>query len=151
MNIASTQFSLSTESFEIYLSGCDGICGKSCHNYELIDFNIGNDYKIELPKIIEKIKEFDCLIKKIWILGGEPLLQNHSELCDLIQAINLHTNKELWLWTRFEINEIPMEIITLCDYIKTGRYIDNLKTENNIQYDIKLATSNQNIFKIKGD
>ena len=35
----------------------------------------------------------------------------------------------------------------LCDYIKTGEYDESLKCENNIQYGIKLATSNQKINK----
>ena len=35
----------------------------------------------------------------------------------------------------------------LCDYIKTGSYIEELKCDDNIQYGIKLATSNQKINK----
>lgn len=148
MNIASTQFTLSTKSLEIYLSGCDGACGESCHNYELRDFNIGVDYKNEMPKIINKIKDFDLLIDNIWILGGEPMLQNLKELFNLISTLKTQTNKSIWLWTRFGIEDVQSCISAQCDYIKTGMYIESLKCDNNIQYGIKLATSNQKIIKL---
>jgi len=147
MNIASTQFTLKNRSFEIYLSGCDGLCGTSCHNYELRDFNIGIPYQQKIFDIIEKIKDFDLLIDNIWILGGEPLLQNHDELTNLLCDLKT-TNKKIWLWTRFNLDEVPLNIKDKCDYIKTGMYIPKLKTEENIQYGIKIATLNQTINKI---
>lgn len=39
------------------------------------------------------------------------------------------------------------EYLQYFDYVKIGRYDENLTTDNNIQYGIKLATSNQIIFK----
>lgn len=147
MKIAATQYTLETESFEIYISGCDGVCGKHCHNPELWDFNIGVDYELKLPKILSKIKEFDTLIKWIWILGGEPLLQDKKKLIKLLKQLK-KTNKPVVLFTRFELQNIPKEIIKICDYIKTGKYIKHLTTNNNIQYGIKLSTSNQQIHKI---
>jgi hypothetical protein len=33
-------------------------------------------------------------------------------------------------------------------YIKTGRYIEEFKCNDNIQYGIKLASSNQQIYKL---
>lgn len=147
MNIAATQYTLKYKSFELYLSGCDGICGKKCHNKELWDFNLGKPYQQETYKIIHKVKEFDNLIDNIWILGGEPLLQNHDELLNLICDLKT-TDKKIWLWTRFEIDDIPQKIKEQCDYIKTGRFIEELKCDNNIQYSIKLATRNQKIIKL---
>jgi len=149
MNMASTQYSLDTESFEIYLSGCNGKC-KGCHNPELKDFSLGVPLSpLVLEDIIKKIKRFDTLIKHVWILGGEPLNQNHDEVISLIRGLKI-ANKNIWLWTRYEIQQIPTGIKNLCDYIKCGEYKEDLKTENNIQYGIKLATSNQKIY-IKGE
>lgn len=147
MKIVSTQYTLQYSSFEIYVSGCDGFCGEACHNYEIQDFNLGNKYEEELPKIINKIKEFDNMIDWVWILGGEPLLQNTSELYDMIKTIKSDTQKKIFLWTRFDLENVPDNIKEICDYIKTGHYNECLKTENNIQYEIKLATSNQKINK----
>lgn len=150
MKIVSTQYTLSTKTFEIYVSGCDGICGKQCHNYELRDFDLGEDYDVVLPKIISKIKDSDSMIENIWILGGEPLLQDKYDLTDMVSQLKL-LNKKMWLFTRFELEEIK-EIYSeykLFDYIKCGKYISNLIVDNNIQNGIKLATSNQYIIEVK--
>ena len=147
MNIVSTQYTLQYNALEIYVSGCDGFCGKACHNYEIQDFNLGAKYTEELPKIINKIKEFDNMIDWIWILGGEPLLQDTDELYDMISILKNTTNKKIFLWTRFELKDVPICIKNICDYIKTGFYNENLKTKNNIQYEIYLATANQKINK----
>lgn len=146
MNIAATQYSLNTKSFEIYVSGCNGNC-KGCHNLELRDFHLGNPLTPSyINNIITKIQEFDDLIKNIWILGGEPLDQNIDELEVLLKEIRV-TSKPIWLFTRYNLNDIPNKIKILCDYIKCGEYIEHLKTDTNIQYGIKLATSNQKIYK----
>ena len=44
------------------------------------------------------------------------------------------------------INDVE-ELLPFLDWVKIGRYIESLTTDNNIQYGIKLATSNQNIYK----
>lgn len=147
MNIFSTQYTLKYKAFEIYLSGCDGLCD-GCHNHELFDYSIGKDYKSRINSIIKKISEFDSLIENVWILGGEPLLQDYNELLELLKQIN-KTQKHVWLWTRFEIQDIPFEIKEQCHYIKTGKFIPQLATENNIYYNVKLATSNQKIIKME--
>jgi hypothetical protein len=40
------------------------------------------------------------------------------------------------------------ELLNYNIYIKYGRYIEELKIDNNIQYGIKLASINQGIIKI---
>lgn len=146
MNIAATQYNLKNKAFEIYLSGCDGKC-KGCHNKELQDYSIGRYYKLELDDILDKINDFDLLIDHVWILGGEPLLQNLDELRELLYILKHITKKRIWLWTRFDLKHIQPTIINQCDYIKTGEYIEELKCENNVQHGINLASSNQKIIK----
>ena len=58
-----------------------------------------------------------------------------------------NANKELWVWTRYNLKDCPDFEKKLCDYIKTGEYNESLKCDDNIQYGIKLATSNQKINK----
>lgn len=148
MNILATQYTLDTKSFEIYLSGCKGNphC-KGCHNPLSWDFNNGelydDNYKIKIEK---KIKEFKFLIDNIMVFGGEPLDQNHKELEKLLEDLYEY-NIPIWIFTRYEINEIPDFVIKYCDYIKCGRYIPELSCDNNIQYGVKLATSNQKMYK----
>jgi anaerobic ribonucleoside-triphosphate reductase activating protein len=145
MNIAATQYTLETKSFEIYVSGCKGNC-KGCHNPELRDFNIGNPLtQNTITHIIDKIHEFDSLIDHIWILGGEPLDQDSMTLQELLGELQI-TNKPIWLFTRFELDDVPDIIKQHCDYIKCGSYIGELQTSDNWQHGIQLATSNQNIY-----
>jgi len=81
-------------------------------------------------------------------MGGEPLDQPLEELYDMLKNLNT-LNKKIWLFTRFELNEVPECIKEQCDYIKTGRYNEKLKTNNYIKYGVKLATSNQQIYKVR--
>lgn len=148
MKIASTQYTLKTKSFEIYLSGCAGNPKCSgCYSPELWDFNFGDEISSNFfLKAIEKIKRFDSLIDNIFIIGGDPLDQPKEELISLVKEF-IPMNKKIWLFTRKELEEIPTEIKDIFDYIKTGKYIPELITEDNIQCGIKLATSNQKIHK----
>lgn len=147
MNIAATQFSLNYSSFEIYVSGCDGTC-EGCHNPELWDYSIGDPYETQIEKIKQKVGEFDSLIKWIWILGGEPLLQNTIELSSMLSKLR-ECQKPIVLFTRFELDQIPKGIVSLCDYIKTGLYIKELEVEDYKVHGIKLATSNQKVYNVR--
>ncbi len=146
MRIASTQYTANTKSFEIYLSGCYGSCF-NCHNPELKDFNIGEELDEDyIEEILDKINTFNNLIDNIWILGGEPLDQNQIELLSLLYTLNSCTDKKIWLFTRYELDEIPNEVKNLCDYIKTGCYEESLKVDDYVMYGVKIATSNQKIY-----
>ena len=148
MNILGTQYTLNTKSFEIYLSGCKGNphC-RGCHNPESWDFNNGTKFNTNYRnQIAEKIQQFDSLIENIMIFGGEPNDQNLDELKELLLFIKVF-NKSIWLFTRYGIDEVPYFEKEICDYIKCGGYIPELKSDNNIQYGIKLATDNQKIYK----
>ena len=150
MKLASTQYSLGNKSFEIYISGCKEHPCIGCCNEELWEENIGIELtNEELIKIKSKIKEFDTLIDNIFVLGGEPVEKPTEELEWLLKELK-ETNKEIWLFTRFELEEVPQQIKKYCSYIKTGRYDKTQLTENNIQMDIKLASKNQKIHKING-
>ena len=148
MNIVSTQYTLSTKSIEIYLSGCSGEpkC-KGCHNPELWDFNIGENWKDKISDILTKCEEFSNVVNNIMIFGGEPLDNDRQELIDLLFTLNNDTILDVWLFTRYELDKISEDIKHLCNYIKCGRYDEKLLTDDNIQYGIKLATSNQKIYK----
>lgn len=149
MNILATQFTLANKSFEIYVAGCNALphC-KGCHSEESWDFNAGEKYTdIYLSELCKKIKEFDSLIDKVWILGGDPLDNNLEEVCEMASQF---IDKEVWLFTRYSLDEVKNKLkinINIFDYIKCGRYEEDLITDDNIQYGIKLATSNQKVYK----
>jgi anaerobic ribonucleoside-triphosphate reductase activating protein len=129
------------------LSGCHGNC-LDCYNPELKSFYVGEyiDKEVKL-RILHKINLFKSLINNVWIVGGEPLDNNQLELIDLLKFIKINTCTVIWLWSRYDIGRISTNIKQYCDFIKSGEYIPELKTEANIQYGITLATSNQNIYK----
>lgn len=147
MNILGTSYTLQHNSLDIYLAGCSGSphC-VGCHNPESWDFNKGTPYDLDYFTIIkQKVETFDSLINNIMIFGGEPLDQKLLDFLDFLLDLK-KLQKRIWLFTRYELSEIPDYIKHLCDYIKTGRYDPNLLVEDNIQYGIKLATSNQKIY-----
>lgn len=90
--------------------------------------------------LVEKKDLYD----NIAILGGEPLHQEELEY--LLSMVS--TLKPVWLYTSYEIDEVPDSIKQYCTYIKTGQYIEELKASN-IQEGILLASSNQKIVKVR--
>lgn len=148
MNILGTQYTLNMKAFEIYVSGCIGNphC-KGCHNPESWDFSAGDSYDEKFEsKIKTKINEFHNLIENIMIFGGEPNDQNHDELKHMLEFLQ-QFNLPIWIFTRYSLDEIPDFEKDICEYIKCGSYQPELTCDNNIQYGIKLATSNQHIYK----
>jgi anaerobic ribonucleoside-triphosphate reductase activating protein len=131
-----------TRALEIYLSGCNRTpkC-KGCHNPELWDFSKGINMSIN--GILAFIKKLPPSIRSIAVMGGEPLHQ--PKLKELLEALRT-TNKTIWLYTSYELHEIPKEIRLLCDFIKTGKYEETLQIKGE-----RVATSNQKIFKRKGE
>ena len=106
MNIISTQYTLANRSFEIYLAGCNAQphC-EGCFSPETWDFNVGESATPEkIQEITDKIIEFDSMIDNIWILGGDPIDQNPSELFTLVDALR-RLKKDLGLFTRHELFE----------------------------------------------
>lgn len=146
MRIISTQYTLKYKSFEIVISGCSGNHCVGCHSPETWNFDLGEDYNEKLPIILSKIRKSSDMIDWVWVYGGEPLDNNLTDLEDMLTQIK-EIGKSIMLFTRYNIADVPDNIKLLCDYIKSGRYEQELKTDNNIQYGIKLATSNQKIYK----
>jgi len=148
MNILYTDYTLKNKSLDIYVAGCSANphC-IDCHNSETWDFNQGVEYNEKYLKYLKtRIKDFDLLIDNIMLFGGEPLDQNHDELIKMLSDLK-QFDKKIWIFTRFEIEEIPQEILKYCDYIKTGRHMPELTTENNIRFGIKLSSQNQKIIR----
>lgn len=148
MNFISIDFTLSQRSIDIYLAGCSGVPKCSgCHNPESWDFNIGKPISEIFSKIESMLRTGGHLIENIMIFGGEPIDQNHSELELLLNDLKLY-QKKIWVFTRYEIQEVPDFVKTRVDFIKTGRYIPDLTCVDNVQFGIKLSTSNQKIHEV---
>lgn len=149
MNILATQYTLPYRSLEIYVAGCNGNphC-EQCFNPESWNFENGTKYTQNYfnEKIKQKVTTYSDLIKNIMIFGGEPLDQNHTDFMQMLKDLH-NLNLPIWIFTRHDIKSVPNDVKKYCTYLKCGRYIPNLKTDSNVQYGIKLATSNQKIYK----
>lgn len=154
LKFAHIEYSISTRSLDIFVVGCaaNPPC-KDCCNPEIRDFNLKGGYST--PTIIAKIAQLDMkygnLIDKLILVGGD-FCDNYKiykdETTEFLIQLKEITSKPLFLFTRYELDDIPKSLLELIDYVKTGAYIPELKTNDNIQEGIKLATSNQQIFKV---
>ena len=149
MNIITTQYSLKYKSLETIIAGCRGDNGKhcdGCHSPETWDFNQGDEYQDVLLAVADKVIDYNNMIDWLWVYGGEPLDQRHDELKDMLKFLD-KLDKPIVLFTRYFIEQVPDFVKEYCEYIKCGAYISALKIDNNVQYGITLATSNQKIYK----
>lgn len=152
LQIAHIDYSIATKSLDIYTIGCNGKCCE-CYNTELKDWDIkGLSKEFTLQRLDELNSKFGKMIDKIIVVGGDPVDAwfNTSGLGKLLKGIKQAINKPIYLFTRYSLEDIPAELKKLVDYIKTGAYIPELTTNNNVQFGIKLATSNQKIYKMEG-
>ncbi len=147
MNIAATQYSGKYRALEIYVSGCKGPHCPGCHNSDIQTFDCGTKFDEDMAKfILTKIHLFDNMIDRIWILGGEPLDQDTGDLSYLFEML-IRTGKEIWLFTRYDLREIPEFILAKCSYVKSGRYDETMVIEEKEMYGVTLGSSNQTIYK----
>ena len=134
---------------EIYVSGCKGNphC-EGCHNPETWSFELGEEYS---PNLFigwkNKVESFRGIVKNIMIFGGEPLDSDCEEMLKDLSTLGL----PIWLFTHYDLDEVPDYVKEHCTYIKCGRYVKSMVTDNNIQYGIKLATSNQMLYNKGAD
>lgn len=142
-------------SLTIFFSQCPHMC-EGCQNPSTWrDNNTGKDFTKEVQdNIIKHIKENEQYYDALVFSGGDPMY--HVNIINTLEfAKSFKTkfpNKDIWLYTGYTFEQInedkqKIELLNICDYIKCGRYIQELKTIDNIQYSIRIATSNQKIYK----
>lgn len=154
----------------LFVQGCDRHCF-NCFNPDTWDFNGGKEWTEETKNKFIKLIDRPY-INRISVLGGEPLAeQNLDEVLSLIKEIRISLpDKTIWLYTGFRWNYImnyqPVEtddfdyieesyndglmekrkrIISLCDVVIDGEYIDEQK-------DLTLkfrGSSNQRVIDVK--
>ena len=121
----------------ISISGCPLRC-KNCHSAFTWDPKFGEILTDELMEIlIQKNKYASCVL----FYGGEWQLER---LLELIQIVKNH-NLKVCLYTGLILDEIKAtkpKLLEVLDYIKVGRYIEELGGLNK-------KTTNQKLFKIE--
>ena len=125
----------------LFLQGCSKNC-KECHNAGIKEHGEGT--MVSIDKLLMFI-ESHCCNKTITISGGEPLEQMDS-LEILIRNLKAK-DYNICVYTGWEIESVPKNILEFVDYIKTGSFINDLKNPE-IQY---VGSSNQHMFSIYND
>lgn len=148
----------------LFVQGCHFHC-YNCFNSETWDFNGGKEWNEDIKgkflKLIDK-----PYIKRVTILGGEPLANENLEaVLSLTKEIRiLYPDKTIWIYSGYTWNQImhPVitddfnpardklikmrkEIVANCDVLIDGRYVDELR-------DITLhwrGSSNQRVIDIQ--
>ena len=110
----------------LFLQGCDRCC-EGCHNISTWDISKGMEY--EITELVELLKE-GCRNRKITITGGEPLYQKEA-LTELVKALK---GFDICLYTSYELDEVPSEILKHIKYLKTGRYDSRFRTTTTPYY-----------------
>ena len=147
MNINFIEYSILTKSLDIFFAGCNNRCINCC-NPELMSFENGTNYIEWFSKIDHYLKDYHLLIKRVFLVGGSPNHQNPEQMELFMEGLKRRCEGiDIFMFCGEDLDEVQDIFKKYCDYIKCGAYIPTLKCENNIQYGIKLATSNQKIYK----
>lgn len=120
MNIARLDYNHDTGALEIYVSGCTRGC-KGCHNPELHDFNAGRPWADWVGLLAA-----EYYTTRVMVMGGEPMEQDHKELCALLDFLADHYT-EIWLFTGHTI--IPDTVWDRVHVFKTGAYLEHCKSD----------------------
>ena len=98
----------------LFVQGCESRC-EDCHNSNTWDINRGKS--VPISDLVTEIRS-QAFNKNLTISGGEPLLQIQAVL-DLIRNLN---DFSIALYTGFELEEVPKNLLDYLDYIKVGKY-----------------------------
>ncbi len=104
----------------LFVQGCERKCVE-CHNPTTWDKNKG--FLVNINDIIIELRK-RCNNKKLTISGGEPLLQ-YPVILELVKNIQ---DFDIALYTGFELQEVPKEILKFIKYIKVGCFIKEKRT-----------------------
>lgn len=133
----------------LFVSGCTNNC-IGCFNKDLQDFNYGLKWTSETEDEFLKYVKYDN-IKGVNILGGEPMEQTmDDDLYNLLTRIKKETQKDIWLWTGYLIEDIlkdegKLKILKLVDVLVDGRFeID--KRDISLKY---RGSFNQRVIDVK--
>ena len=117
----------------IWLAGCIHKC-KGCWSPETWNPNQGNSLTDTKEELIEHLS--NPMMTGVSLLGGDPLYhyieEDDKELLELLKLCKKY-NKDIWLWTGYEEEEIPNDVRKLIDVSITGKF-DITKRDLNLPY-----------------
>lgn len=109
----------------IFVPGCSHNC-EGCHNKELQDPN--NYQEITMDGFASKLLEYmNPLVDGFTLTGGDPMFNpnNANRILHIINGIK-EDNQDVWLYTGYEIERLPYEILDKVDFVVDGKYEKDL-------------------------
>lgn len=131
----------------IFVTGCTHNCF-NCFNKELQNFSYGDIWtNEETQKVIDYLQLPQ--VAGLSLLGGEPM-QNAKSLTMVLTDIKQHTNKSIWCWSGFTLEQILLnknmtELLKKIDVLVDGKFEEDKK-------DLTLkfkGSSNQRVINVK--
>ena len=130
----------------IFFSGCRRNC-KGCHNPEAQDFNYGEEItEDKINDIMKKVQDAGNV--GITLTGGHALEPENYEMATIIANKAKQMGLTIWLYTGYIYEQIPimyMDLISICDVLVDGPFIENLKTTESLYR----GSSNQRLIDIQ--
>ena len=132
----------------IFTQGCPIRCF-NCFNKETWDYDKGDEWTETEEGIVIKLMSASH-IKRLSILGGEPLIDRNIEpITNLLKRIRkLYPNKKIWLYSGQCLENMKKEcqnVLCLVDVLVDGPYIDSKK---NYKLEWR-GSSNQRVINMK--
>lgn len=121
----------------LFVQGCQQRC-EDCHNPSTWAINAGK--AVPIGEVVSELRR-RSLNRKLTISGGEPLLQGPAVL-ELVTELN---DFNIVLYTGFEIEDVPKELLDHLDYIKVGNY-DKEKHCTTVDY---IGSTNQRFINLR--
>lgn len=123
----------------IFFQGCNRRC-LNCHNQNTWSIEGGKEF--EIGEIYQELQKEKNPYKRVTISGGEPLLQKEGLI--LLVKFLYEKGYDIGLYTSYQLEEVPKEILEYLNFIKVGEYIESLKIENRYY-----GSSNQKMIILK--
>lgn len=120
----------------VFFQGCDIHC-KGCQNPSSWNIEDGISYNVE--ELADLLKQ-KVINKKLTLSGGEPLLQKNA----VVELIDKLPDFDIVLYTGHDLDEVPKGILQKINYIKTGAFMEELKTSTTPY----VGSTNQTFMKV---
>ena len=136
-------------SLTIFFSHCDFRC-EGCQIPSTQSGEVGSEFTKDIEEYIINFFKNNKMCTNLVLSGGDPLsTRNRKEVLLFLKRFKRKfPNIKVWVYTGYELDKLTNEELKDIDYIKCGTYQNRLSTRDNIQYGIKLATSNQVLNKL---
>ena len=140
-------------SLTIFFSHCDFRC-EGCQNPSTQSGEVGSEFTKDIEEYIINFFKNNKMCTNLVLSGGDPLsTRNRDEVLKFLERLKKAKPQiNVWVYTGYTLDRFTNEELKDIDYIKCGTYQNKLSTKDNVQYGIKLATSNQILYRLfKGD